>query len=422
MPEIIRTGPDAGYAENQTGIEKLSAKWQAKVRDSLAVERALFKQRDGKFPESYYELEKKLVDAAKEQESKEGVLLKKIKDRMGSVGRVIGKVGSATLGVVAAPIEYVGGKFGAAGVGVMTGVSNIIKRNKIKSQVLLALTLTLGVHAGYERATLKEPAQLSAWSRDDGSPFDGFAYADEYKRLKQVDQEMRSRAGEAITTQPVLDNLDNFDIPTKVMRHIVNETFPKNCVSGIQIVGFDERAVTMPSEYGLNGVEAAHFSRNGEGLFFTGGCKDKLNADLCRILIHEVGHSNDWMSNKKLTLEDRMMFMDMVASRLASTDRYKSSYVEAIHNNNSRTEAAVKTEEYFAEIFSAYLSDDYKKLPDSDKKVVKWLISKLDPNFDRAAALARRNELVGLCDEKVMDKLKSQFKSMLVAKLKEHNL
>ncbi|MBI3633440.1 MAG: hypothetical protein HY226_04060 [Candidatus Vogelbacteria bacterium] len=421
MPEKIKMVTEG--VESETGIEELSTKWRKKVDAALQVERALFKQRDGKLPESYYEQERKLVEAAKEAEADERGIVSGIKDKISRVGSKAVSAGSAVLGVVGIPVSFVGESVGNVGMGMVKGVGDIASRGGIKSRILLALSMSMALNTGYDRLMLKEPAQLSAWSQDDGSPFDGLAHAGEYKRLKDADKEMRSRQGEAMTTEPVLDNLDHFDIRTKVMRDIIKETLPKNCIAGVKIIGFDPVVTTISSEtHGFAGMEWAHLERDGGGLFFTGGCKDQLNSDLAKILTHEIGHSNDWVSSTKLSVEDKIILLDMVASRLASSDRYKSSYVESINSQSPKVEASLKSEEYFAEIFAAYLSDDYIKLPDSDKKVVKWLISKLDPDFDRVAALARRSELIGLCDQDVMAKLRSQFGNRLVSTLKKYNL
>lgn len=413
MPEKIKNGLDVDAEENGTGIERLSSKWQTKVRDKLAVERATSKRRDGTFPKEYYEMERKLVEAAKEQQDKEGVLYKKIRAKLGSFVSGAASLGSAAMGMASGSVGYIAGKVGDGSASLYGGMGNIAWRHKKKSTVLLAMTLALGVDGakmGYDRLTLKEPAQLSPWSKDDGSPFDGLAYTDEYKRLKEIDQNMQSKQGETPTTEPVIYGMDNLGFTDKLMGHIVRETFPKNCFSNVKEINFDQKIYNMPKEFGMKGVQLAYTIPGSGTIFLTGGCADQFNSTIINdILTREIGRMNDWISNRNLSLNDRIVFLDMVASRLASPNRYKSDNVDKINNPDQVVEIELKTEAYFAEIFSAYLSSDYVKLPDSDKKVVKWLITKMDPAFDREAALEKRNELVGLADEDLKAKLKSQF-------------
>jgi hypothetical protein len=50
------------------------------------------------------------------------------------------------------------------------------------------------------------------------------------------------------------------------------------------------------------------------------------------ILMHEIFHLEDWVSNDLLTVDEKIELYENIINRLKSPDRYKSGYVESISN------------------------------------------------------------------------------------------
>jgi hypothetical protein len=111
------------------------------------------------------------------------------------------------------------------------------------------------------------------------------------------------------------------------------------------------------------------------------------------MLPHEIAHANDWNRSKTMSLEERAELLHRVLERVQSADRYKSSYVESINNEDKQLELKEKVNEYWAEVASAYLRCD-PNLNYKDIAIVHDLITKSDPNFDRQAMKNLRENLI----------------------------
>lgn len=119
-------------------------------------------------------------------------------------------------------------------------------------------------------------------------------------------------------------------------------------------------------------------------------------------IIHEAMHFQDWFSNKLLTVDEKLELLQKVIDRVVSPDRYKSEYIESIHDLYDRNELYHKAVEYFAEIGAIYFSPNYILLPEKDKELLRDFIKKTDPDFKRGDALRRRDEIVGYSVEDVL--------------------
>jgi len=73
-------------------------------------------------------------------------------------------------------------------------------------------------------------------------------------------------------------------------------------------------------------------------------------------IIHEIAHANDWVRSKNLSVLERANMLLEVTARLESGDRYLSTYVESINNEDKSLEKYLKAAEYWAEISSIYFT------------------------------------------------------------------
>jgi hypothetical protein len=108
--------------------------------------------------------------------------------------------------------------------------------------------------------------------------------------------------------------------------------------------------------------------------------KDMNMVEILKNLSHEVGHANSWETDNELSLEERVDLLLDVVNRVQSKDRFYSAYVEAIHNKDTRQKLYDKTTEYWAEIYSAYLTNP-ESLNYKDFNLVDKIVKKSDPNF-----------------------------------------
>jgi len=177
-------------------------------------------------------------------------------------------------------------------------------------------------------------------------------------------------------------------------------TFPKGFIEGeVGSIGFKDKKKTPLTKYGKA------LQTNSEALAHAAGGKMRMKADIVfwagsknfdsgyiwgRTLLHEVAHAVDWRNSHKLEFMERDSLKRAVYERVGATDRFRSTYVETISNDDAQTERDVKAREYWAEIVAAYLSGDLADPQDPDFKLVQGFITEEDPTFDRDQALVRR--------------------------------
>lgn len=182
------------------------------------------------------------------------------------------------------------------------------------------------------------------------------------------------------------------------VREIFESTMPRCFVENISTVTYSHVTKSMPERYGITdsmAVEAGHADRVVRKIGITKGATQLHRSSIANdLFIHESAHLSDWKSNKLLTAKERMNLCYSVIERLKSEDRFKSSYVESIHNSDKQAEMDLKSVEYFAEICSAYFSGDIISLNDADMKIVEDILMKTDKNFDRISAAEARNKII----------------------------
>ena len=387
MPEKL---PTREAEKLEVGLDTLSPKGQKKILDALVVERAIYKRPDGSMGKEYLDLERKLIEATIDKEAKEWKLMQKLSATLSYLGSKMPDVSSRLPNM---PIPKLG-------------------LPKITSRRVFAIALALTAF-GLENHPLEvssaktktEDADMAAT----GS-YNGLAYREEFKKIRDHNP-VKHLEGEI----PKIEKLRGL-LSTEVMQDILKETLPHGCLDSISSIEYLDKDIKMPSRYGSNvgGDELAHLGRVQGRIILAKPCGDQFNETVVdEIITHEVGHGNDWISNTHLTREQRIEIMESVMSRIASPDRYKSDYVETITNINETKRDSLKAEEYFAEIFSAYLSTKYDTLPETDRAIISGLIKKLDSIFDREKALQKRQELLGQIKEDRWTKIGSQIKKFL---------
>lgn len=111
------------------------------------------------------------------------------------------------------------------------------------------------------------------------------------------------------------------------------------------------------------------------------------NTVIATSLVHEAAHANDWIADATMSLKERMDLLLAVTRRVQSPDRYQSSYVEKINNEDKELELYLKTTEYWAVIAGIFFTDP-AALNIKDYEIVANFVHQKDKNFDRQAGLA----------------------------------
>ncbi len=177
----------------------------------------------------------------------------------------------------------------------------------------------------------------------------------------------------------------------KFMEFLSNSVFPKGAIQGeirCIVQKPDTRGTLNKSYYNndaseRNGVVIAqctpYLSSENVITLFQPSVRMEMN-ELLETLAHEIGHANDWDSDNSLSAEDRFDLLLAVSNRVRSKDRFMSSYVESINNDDNKIELYNKCVEYWAEIYSAYILRP-SMLNYEDFKIVDALVKKADPDF-----------------------------------------
>jgi len=174
------------------------------------------------------------------------------------------------------------------------------------------------------------------------------------------------------------------------------ELFFKHCIpqgAGVEkVVYLDEKVEASKAYgYGSESEAAAYVKYPGDEIVIARGMKDCDNAPaLLDVLAHEAGHCADYLSNRYLTVDEKLCLQNMLVDRLRQPNHFKSPLEEDIKNKDPKMELTLEVTEYFAEIFSHYIKDK-TELPSGDRKIVEYVISRIDPDFDsRHASLVMR--------------------------------
>ena len=109
-------------------------------------------------------------------------------------------------------------------------------------------------------------------------------------------------------------------------------------------------------------------------------------------VVHEIAHANSW-NNDHVSHEECLNLLLKIAKRINAENRYRSSYVESIKEEDPLETNYNRAVEYWAEISAQYFSDP-TKLSFSDFSVVDDYIRKIDPKYNWKKSFDSRLNLI----------------------------
>ena len=356
----------------EKGRKNLSTKWTKKVEDSLVFGGVGSFGSDGITGVTHFDYENKITEEAVGMQNRESVIVSKIKNILGSFRN------KATQ--LAVPITILASlNFPLYGLGAET--DTVVVPGIIHSKN--------GSPTGSQkiREHNKKTREQHRVAKDF---FD--AHTKYIQDISIPGSDFTTTIPETIkSVPPIRVSTENLGIDAITIREVLL-TLPRGFLANIEGIKYQDTKIPMPAQYHKkNKFEAAHASRLTRQIILSvGSAQSTLDYMLNDVMLHESAHLNDLQSNKFLCTEDRIKLFRDIFARISSPDRFRSYYVEGIHIPDKKEEALTKSSEYFAEIVATYLSDQYDYLPEADRAIVKELILKTDPEFDRAAASARR--------------------------------
>lgn len=219
--------------------------------------------------------------------------------------------------------------------------------------------------------------------------------------LSTVEQDDR-RVGVADASELWTTDIERLDPEMSRERfEALMETVPDGFVERrvFQISYKDERLVN-DGEYGLSGLGTlATAADAGSGdaaptliTFYRDAREAGSRSVWGDVVLHEIAHANDWEGDPTFAPDERRRFRAEVVARLEAPDRFRSGYVERIDHQDERLETDRKAKEYWSEAFSAYLRAE--PMSEADEAIVQAVIRRKDPDFDRDAALEKRNAIL----------------------------
>ncbi len=207
-----------------------------------------------------------------------------------------------------------------------------------------------------------------------------------------------------------------FEHSILVSNEYVKEAYdilPRSLQLHVHDVEYKDEAGVVPESYGLvdKAVVIAHNNRVSGTITFFKDCNHKTPDELLAgTLIHEAAHGADWLTNKFLTTEERIQFLQAVVNRVKSADRFRSGYVESINNENKQTELFKKVAEYWAEIVEEYHKYEHGTLAQMDIDLVTYWLKKTDPSSDPETDSARVEQKMFELTQKVEASLEKKGK------------
>jgi|SRR3989344_3359450 len=204
---------------------------------------------------------------------------------------------------------------------------------------------------------------------------------------------------------PSIIEREKVELDTLFLREVLRKTFPRNWFEGeISIIRFKDTKEFDP-DYGIFGGESwADFNRGNNVITFYAPARSKtVHVNINDCLAHELGHVNDWESDKETSFAEKVKLLLDVTNRLNEEDRYNSPYVELIKNEDEKRERYLKATEYWAEICGAYFSlPEYMNY--KDFKLVDDWVQKQDSDFNVKQANGERHKIIANYHEHLTEK------------------
>lgn len=157
------------------------------------------------------------------------------------------------------------------------------------------------------------------------------------------------------------------------------EKMPDRARINIKKIEYVDSPKPMPTEYGEAFSEDTAggevFAKTKTIVFYK--TKYDLAGEIKMCEYHEVGHLQAWDSNDLLNLDERMQLLFNILARVNAPDRFHSDYVEKINYSDPIIRMKKKSDEYYAEIWSAYFRNN-KNLPEVDRAIIEWVLQKMN--------------------------------------------
>lgn len=116
-------------------------------------------------------------------------------------------------------------------------------------------------------------------------------------------------------------------------------------------------------------------------------------------LFHELAHLNDWTFNEFLTKKEKLILILAVIKRLEDKDRFRAPEVEKMQNKDPKMKFEKQCEEYLSEIFANTMQPG-KFVDKKDELIVKWLLHKMDPQYNKAKLFDIEKKIIFVPDNK----------------------
>jgi len=217
---------------------------------------------------------------------------------------------------------------------------------------------------------------------------------------------------------PEINGFERIGISDEVLGKIWsdgNGAYPKKWISGeISRIYFLDREEKLSGKYGeklaKHQADAAT-SNTGEVIFYKNKIlsnnipKESLLENIDGSFGHEMGHQNDWETDKDLSLLERAELLKAIIDRMNSDRPFRSimeefygsqSYHGSIINEDKKAERYLKAKEYWAQVCEDYfavptwLEDNYTE----DYRIVDSYIKKVDNSFDPVRAENQRDQIM----------------------------
>lgn len=145
-----------------------------------------------------------------------------------------------------------------------------------------------------------------------------------------------------------------------------------------------EKDIPVPEKYGMDTKKhvVGGMSLGGGHIAITEhGMSEGFETMITHTLLHEFAHHADWKRNVLLEVDERLILCSRVLERVLSPDRYQSAYVEAIRNEDSKKELALKVAEYWAVIAAAACTPEAATMNHKDLELVEDFFKKVSPSI-----------------------------------------
>lgn len=207
--------------------------------------------------------------------------------------------------------------------------------------------------------------------------------------ISEVYEDAERLAGEKRSNEVVKVHIETHGKLRKIFTEqdieIATRNLPRGWFQGeISDITITEKKGAMDGVYGVSKNEfviMADYNFKAAAIvmyrdFFSGNKKEKI-----RMLYHEIGHANDWYSDNQMSRKQRLILLLGIHDRLHAKDRFRSVYVESIHNDNVQKQEFLRAKEYWAEICAQYFLEP-QKLDVEDYALVDEVVTQSDPSYD----------------------------------------